>query len=317
MINQFGKIISSTPEYARMFDTASRVATTNVPVLITGETGTGKEVFARALHEHSHLPRKKFITVNCAAIPENLIESELFGHRKGSFTGATSDKEGKFAAADGGTLFLDEIGDMPLLLQAKMLRASENGEIERLGDARAHKVDVRIVAATNKDLEAMVASKEFREDLLYRLNVVHFHMLPLRDRLEDLHLIINQLILECNEEMDKEVKEVSVAALGILQTHSWPGNIRELRNVIRRAMALVITDHIWVEDLPVRLQTAEVDRDVVSPDSLVSLKEHERHYIHKVLKHTGWNKSRSAEILDISRTTLYEKMKKYGLTAPE
>lgn len=316
MIYQFGKIISSMSAYREMFETASKIAPTNVPVLITGETGTGKEIFALGIHEHSNRAGYKFVPLNCAAIPENLIESELFGYRKGAFTGAGRDKLGKFEAADKGTLFLDEIGDMPLLLQAKMLRALENGEIERLGDVRSRKIDVRIIAATNKDLDSMVAAGAFREDLFYRLNVGHFSLLPLRERIEDIHLIIDQFIREFNKEMGKDIKEVSVAALGILQKHSWPGNIRELRNVIQRAIALVITDHIWVEDLPVKLQTREMEQKPEREDNFLTLKDYEKDYIHRILSVTGWNKSRTSRILSISRTTLYEKMKSYDLQEP-
>ncbi len=314
MIGRFGTLVSCEPRMLEIFAMMEKVAPTDASVLVLGESGTGKELMAKAVHAASRRRDGPIVIVNCAAIPENLIESELFGHVKGAFTGAGASRMGKFEAASGGTIFLDEIGDMSLATQAKILRVLEDRHIEAVGENRRREVDVRVIAATNKDLFGEVSANRFRQDLYYRLNDFGVTLPPLRERHMDLHLIIDQMMEEYNKEFGKSVSGLSVSALGVLQNYHWPGNIRELRNVIRRAIILCEGDQIWIEHLPVLLQSK--DPSALLPDegeALVPLRDVERRYIERVLRHTGGNKSQAARILQIDRSTLYEKIRLFRL----
>ena len=243
-------IVGSSPEMQEVFKTIGQVTASDVTVTITGESGTGKELVARGIFKHSHRASRPFIAVNCAAIPENLIESELFGHERGSFTGATSQRIGKFELCDGGTIFLDEIGDMALATQTKILRVLQSGEIQRVGGTETIKVDVRVIAATNKDLEEIVKARTFREDLYYRLNVVRIRMPPLRERLADIPQIVDFMLQTLERQKKTRVKKVSAEALAVLLRHNWPGNVRELENVVYRSAVIAQGDTILWKDLP-------------------------------------------------------------------
>ena len=247
-------IVGSSPVMQDVFKVIGQVTASDVTVMITGESGTGKELVARSIWKHSHRAAKPFIAVNCAAIPDNLIESELFGHEKGSFTGATGQRLGKFELCDGGTIFLDEIGDMALATQTKILRVLQAGEIQRVGGTETIKVDVRILAATNKDLEEMVKAKTFREDLYYRLNVVRIRMPPLRERIEDVPQIVDFCLQNLVKQKKARVAKVSAEAMALLTRHTWPGNVRELENVIYRSAVIAQGDAILVKDLPVEIR---------------------------------------------------------------
>ena len=343
-IIKYSKLVSAEPEMKKIFQLIDCVAPTDATVLILGESGTGKELIAQAICERSKRAAKPFIAVNCSAVPDELIESHLFGHSKGSFTGATADMEGKFKQADGGTLFLDEIGDMSLKMQAKILRALETREIQPIGSSKNIKIDVRVIAATNKNLEEAVPAKEFRSDLYFRINEVMIKLPPLRERKNDLHLILMEMIEEYNKEFNKKIASVTIAALGLLQNHTWPGNIRELRNVVKRTMLLMNpeTEKIFVEHLPFQvteeaLQSAEANKNLnmanslinflisqssdglakLDPEKLLPLDYLEGKYIEFVLKATKNNKSKTARILKIDRTTLYEKISKYNIDTNE
>jgi two-component system nitrogen regulation response regulator GlnG len=250
-------IVGSSPVMQDVFKIIGQVTASDVTVMITGESGTGKELVARSIWKHSHRSGKNFIAVNCAAIPDNLIESELFGHEKGSFTGATGQRLGKFELCDGGTIFLDEIGDMALATQTKILRVLQQGEIQRVGGTETIKVDVRILAATNKDLEAMVKAKTFREDLYYRLNVVRIKMPPLRERAEDIPQIVDFSLQTLVKQKKTRVSKVSPEAMAVLVRHRWPGNVRELENVIYRSAVIAQGDAILVKDLPAEIRGEE------------------------------------------------------------
>ncbi|WP_404421702.1 sigma-54-dependent transcriptional regulator [Nibricoccus sp. IMCC34717] len=265
-------IVGSSPVMQEVFKVIGQVTASDVTVMITGESGTGKELVARSIWKHSHRSGKPFIAVNCAAIPDNLIESELFGHEKGSFTGATGQRLGKFELCDGGTIFLDEIGDMALATQTKILRVLQQGEIQRVGGVDTIKVDVRILAATNKDLEAMVKAKSFREDLYYRLNVVRIRMPALRDRAEDIPQIVDFCVQNLNKQKKTRVAKVSPEAMAVLARHDWPGNVRELENVIYRSAVIAQGDTILLKDLPVEIRDAVGPAPApASPSSLSSL----------------------------------------------
>jgi len=250
-------IVGSSPVMQDVFKIIGQVTASDVTVMITGESGTGKELVARSIWKHSHRSGKNFIAVNCAAIPDNLIESELFGHEKGSFTGATGQRLGKFELCDGGTIFLDEIGDMALATQTKILRVLQQGEIQRVGGTETIRVDVRIIAATNKDLEAMVKAKTFREDLYYRLNVVRIKMPPLRERAEDIPQIVDFCLQTLVKQKKTRVSKVSPEAMAVLARHRWPGNVRELENVIYRSAVIAQGDAILVKDLPAEIRGEE------------------------------------------------------------
>jgi two-component system nitrogen regulation response regulator GlnG len=259
------ELIGRSPAMKKVVELIEMVAPTEATVLITGESGTGKELVARGIYKHSHRAARPFIAVNCAAIPENLIESELFGHEKGSFTGATSQRIGKFELCDGGTIFLDEIGDMALAVQTKILRVLQEGEIQRVGGTETIKVDVRVLAATNKDLEEIVKARTFREDLYYRLNVVRIRMPPLRERLEDIPQVVDYMLQTLEKQRKTRVKKVSVEALAVLLRQRWPGNVRELENVIYRSAVIAQGDTILLKDLPPEI------RETAAPVAISSL----------------------------------------------
>lgn len=281
-----------------------RAAKSALPVLVTGESGTGKELVVRGLHHASG--RTAFVAVNCAALPENLLESELFGHVKGAFSGADRDKTGLFEAAHGGTLFLDEIAELPSPLQPKLLRALEAGEVRRVGATVPRSIDVRVIAATNRDIEQRIAEGSFREDLFWRLNVLHIHVPPLRERTADIPLLAAHFAAG---------RTITPEAMDLLSAHAWPGNVRELRNAIERAAALSTTGEIHPEDLPPRVQEAARAAALVSDASRrqMPLRDLERAYILEVLRSTGGNKTRAADILGLDRKTLYRKLEEYRL----
>jgi DNA-binding NtrC family response regulator len=293
------------------------VAPTRMNVLVQGESGTGKELVARAIHAQSPRRLKPFLPLNCAAIPETLLESELFGHEKGAFTGAVAARQGKMEAAEGGTLFLDEVGDMALSLQAKLLRAIEQKEISRVGGSPVIKVDVRILAATNSDLKGRVAGKEFREDLFYRLNVFNIVVPPLRERREDIPKLVDQLLEEIARENKAARKAVSAEALKAMLAYRWPGNVRELRNGMEVAALVGKGEAIEPEDLP-----PEITGGAIPPSSAVpiplpatrTLEEIERDAIRAALMETGGNKTKAAKILGIGLRTLHRKVKEYGVS---
>lgn len=319
---QFDDFIGSSPQMRKVFDTIQQIADTNVDVLILGETGTGKELVARSIHQHSRRHKQPFVAVDCGAIPENLLESEFFGHEKGAFTGADSRRIGLLEYADGGTFFLDEIGELPLLLQAKLLRTLQERKLRRVGGREEIKVDVRIVAATARDLEAMIREKRFREDLYYRINVVRIDLPPLRHRGDDLGLIAEHFSQRFSREMGKPVVGISPEAYHVLSHYRWPGNIRELQNVIRRGIALTQGSLITLDDLPDTLVASAGDSLPGSPQAAANgffaqrqacLERFEREYLTSLLqKHQGNVKAAAVEA-DIPRGTLYRLMKNHGL----
>ena len=293
-------------------------APTNGRVLIYGESGTGKELVAHALHAASLRAKGPFVEVNCAAIPEELIESELFGHIKGSFTGATEDKIGKFQKADGGTLFLDEIGDMSLRTQSKVLRVLEEQRFERVGSNIASNVDVRVIAATNKNLEQEIARGAFRQDLFYRLNVIPFYVPPLRDRREDIPTLANYFLREFSSEYAKKTRELSESAMEILLRYPWPGNVRELRNLVERLVIICPQARIEPHHLPPELFRGVAE----SPHHLYSTlhearSAYEREFILRKLQENRWNMTQTATALGLERSHLYRKMKSLGIAAPD
>src|SRR5580692_10355823 len=325
---RFG-IIGSSQGTAELYAILERVADTPTTVLITGESGTGKELVARALHEHSSRKDKPFIKVNCAAIPKELIESELFGYERGAFTGAVSSKPGRFELANGGTLFLDEIGEIPVEMQVKLLRALQESEFERVGGIKTMRVDVRLVAATNRDLKKLIAGGTFREDLFYRLNVVPMRLPALRERATDIPLLVEHFLGRFNERLKKHVVGVEPDALDILASYAWPGNIRELENVVERAVLFCDTQNVRVQDLPpeVRGTLAPTQAPITEADlqaafaSEGGLKEHvkvamnrlERELVGRALVQTSGNVTHAARLLKISRKGLQLKMKELGL----
>jgi len=316
----FIDIIYRSPKMERLIALARRVAASDAVVLITGESGTGKEMFARAVHLESPRRKKPLVAVNCAAVPETLLESELFGHEKGSFTGAYATHKGRFEQADGGTLFLDEIGDMSLAAQAKILRTLEEKKVERVGGRCSIPIDIRIICATNQPLWENVQKGTFRSDLFYRLNEVHLALPPLRERREDIPLLVEHFTEKYNQEYGKNVVGVSDAVQGFLSRHSWPGNVRELHHVIKAAMLMVERDMIWMENIPLdinrELSDKAVTEEVVTSDSpveLLSLEEVEKRHILRILQYANWKKIKAAGILKISRPTLDRKIEKYSL----
>jgi two-component system nitrogen regulation response regulator NtrX len=287
-------------------------------VLIYGESGTGKELAARAIHAQSLRKDAMYVDVNCAAIPEDLIESELFGHRRGAFPGATADKEGKFQKADGGTLFLDEVGDMSLRTQAKVLRALEEQRFEPVGGPGSVQVDVRVVAATNKNLEEEIERGNFREDLFYRLNVIPFFVPPLRDRREDIPLLADHFLREFTTAYGRKPKELTPEAYTILSEYHWPGNVRELKNLIERIVILNPQVRVDARHIPLHAARRQQDRPLDRFGSLQEVREAaEREYILKKLEETNGNVTRTAELLGLERSNLYRKMKTLGIGPKE
>ncbi len=316
----FHQILGKSKAIQAVFDLIRRVADSPTNVLITGESGTGKELVAKAIHYNSSRKEAPFVPVNCAAIPEQLLESELFGHMRGAFTDATADKRGLFEEAQKGTLFLDEISELPLMLQAKILRAIQEREIRRVGATKPVSVDVRIIAATNLNLSEEVTHKRFREDLYYRLNVIELKLPPLRERLEDIPLLVAAFLKKCGEAGRKEVAGVSESALAMLMDYAWPGNVRELENVIERAVTLTRGENISPDDLPQAVQGARGDRRVLDEAAEKNWPLHaiEKEYIKKILDKTGGNKYQAAHALGIDRKTLYRKLAKIdGKPHPE
>jgi two-component system response regulator HydG len=312
----FEGILGHSPQMQRVFDVLSQVAPTNATVLVLGESGTGKELVARALHANSPRSERKFVAVNCAALSEGLIESELFGHVKGAFTGAVADKKGRVEYADGGTLFLDEVGDMPLATQAKLLRVLESREVVPVGGNRLVKVDIRLVAATNRDLREMVSEGKFREDLLFRLQVVTVNLPPLRDRVGDVPLLVDHFIGELSEEHGREVTGLSPEARAMLVRYQWPGNVRELRNVVENMVLMAGSPLMGVDDVPEAVKEATgLSGSRAGSYDLAgrSLEELERDLIAANLELVGGNRQKAAKVLGIGERTLYRKISKYGL----
>jgi len=314
----FENIVSKNEKMQKMFDVIKKVSQYKSTVLITGESGTGKELVARALHYNSDRSQSPFIAVNCGAIPENLLESELFGHAKGAFTDAIRTKKGLFEEADGGTLFLDEIGELPGQLQVKLLRVLQEGEIRRIGESKPIQIDVRIVAATVKDLSKEVNEGHFREDLFYRLNVLPIHIPPLRERKEDIPLLIQHFIGKYNQTMNKNVADVDHNALDTLMNYKWYGNVRELENTIERAIVLSEKNNIELENLPIEIQNfkEEFQLEVLSEEEYSikkASKSLEVNLIKKALRRTKGNHTHAARLLEISHRALLYKIKEYGI----
>jgi PAS domain S-box-containing protein len=311
--HNFDEIVCYGPAMKTVLQKVEQVADTDSTVLILGETGTGKELVARALHNVSSRRNRPLVKVNCAALPENLIESELFGHEKGAFTGAIQRKIGRFELADGGTIFLDEIGDLPLILQSKLLRVLQEGQFERLGDSRTITVDTRVIAATNRELEKAVEAKDFRIDLYYRLNVFPVLIPPLRDRREDIPLLVKYFVMKSVEKTGKKITSIPQDTIDKLQAYSWPGNVRELENFIERAVILSNGGVLQLDDMP------HCPVIHASPPPSLSLNECERQHILSVLQSTNWRVSGekgAAKILNVKPTTLEAKMKRLGITRP-
>ena len=309
-------IIGRSPALQEIMAVIRKVAPTNSTVLITGESGVGKEVVARAIHHYSHLHDKLFLPVNCGAIPENLLESQLFGHAKGSFTGAVAAQEGLFQRARGGTIFLDEIGDLPADLQVKLLRAIEEKEILPLGTATPIKVDIRIIAATNRDLRKAVEEAKFREDLYYRLNVVNIEIPPLRDRREDIPQLVDYLVRRHNADLKKNYKGVDNATMKVLMSLPWKGNIRELDNVIEHAMILGNGEWVTPADLPRSVSRDGADLTVVGDNLRDAIRAYEKGHIENVLKRVANDKRKAAELLGLSLSSLYRKIEELSVAVP-
>ncbi len=331
------EIIGQSPSLRKVLEAVERAAPTSATVMLLGESGVGKELVARTVHRNSPRAAQRFIQVNCAAIPEELIESELFGHEKGSFTGATEKQLGKFEQADRGTIFLDEVGDMSPKTQAKVLRVLQEQEVERIGSARTIKVDVRVIAATNKDLEAAIANGEFREDLYFRLNVIPIVVPPLRERRDDIPLLIQHFVKRLSDEHNFKVRRFDPRAIEALQRYRWRGNIRELRNTVERLMIMADGDVVRLEDLSPELRgeigarsTASAPESAAQPHPSTSatvaprapvastLREFkevaERAFLVERLREHAWNISKTAEVLDTPRSNLYKKLEQYGIS---
>jgi len=315
--NRFDRMVGQSKAMQAVFELAKKVARHNTTVLITGESGTGKELIARGIHFYSERADGHLIPVNCGGIPENLLESEMFGYKKGAFTGADRDKAGLFEAAEGGTLFLDEIGELPLSLQVKLLRVLQESEVRPVGDPKTHKVDVRVITATAKNLEAEMRRGTFREDLFYRLNVMQIHLPPLRERTEDIPPLCQLFIERFNGELKKNIASISPGAMSHLMKHPWPGNVRELENVIQRAVVLADQDALLPEHLPGSVVTGLENGHLDTLFEGFSLKEAQRSLekklIVKALTETGGNRTRAARLLEISHPSLLSKIKTYGI----
>lgn len=315
-------MIGASPKMLEIFKTVARAAMSNSSVLITGESGTGKELIARAIYENSQRRTKKFTAVNCGAFTDSLLESELFGHTKGSFTGANENRKGLFDEADGGTLFLDEIGDISPQMQVKLLRALQEGEIRPVGSNESHKVDVRVIAATHRDLQNMVSTEKFREDLYYRLKVISLEIPPLRERIEDLPELTSYFLAKYSNKNGKRISHLTDSAVDRLKNYTWPGNVRELENTIERIVALTNSTQIDLDDLPQEiknpvLKSAKPTNAREFTEDKASLENLEKRHILEVLAQVRYNKSKAAEVLGIDRATLYRKAQKYGIELTE
>jgi len=320
---QFENIVGSSPALHSVLDVVAKVAETDSTVLITGESGTGKELIARAIHYNSPRATRMLVTVNCGAIPEELLESELFGHVKGAFTNAIRHREGRFTVADGGTIFLDEIGDMSPNLQVKLLRVLQDRTFEPVGSSKTVSVDVRVLAATNQDLEQAIRERRFREDLYYRLNVIPIEVPPLRNRRDDIPLLIHHFLEVANADKQRQVSGFSAEAMELLCSHNWPGNVRELENLVERLVVLCVEGEVQIHDLPPQITkpTAPTVPVPQLPPGGLSFREvvddFESNLILQALEQTHWNKNQAARLLGLNRTTLLEKIKKKGLEEKE
>ena len=318
--HKFDSIIGRSQPLRAVLELVEKVADTDSTVLITGESGTGKELVARALHYNSRRAERMLVAVNCGAIPEELLESELFGHVRGAFTNAIRDREGRFTAAHGGTIFLDEIGDMSPNLQVKLLRVLQSRSFEPVGSSETVEIDVRVIAATNQNLEQQIADGKFREDLYYRLNVLPIEVPALRDRREDIPLLVQHFFEIANQEKGTQIESISEDAMGCMTNYEWPGNVRELRNIVERVAILAVADAVEVDDLPAKIQGSAPSAETQAPrvpETGISfngvVEEIERDMIRQALEHTGWNKNKAAQLLGLNRTTLLEKIRKRGV----
>lgn len=316
--HKFEDFVAKSPSMQVIFRTIAKIADYKTTVLVNGESGVGKELVARAVHRQSNRRAGPFVVVNCGAIPENLLESELFGHKRGAFTDAVADRRGLFEEADKGTLFLDEIGELPLALQVKLLRVLEDEKIRRVGETRDVQVDVRIIAATHRDLQLEAKAGRFREDLFYRLNVLPILVPPLRDRREDIPLLINHFVARNNKRLGTNVQGLDTETRRLLYEYSWPGNVRELENTIERAMVLAEADRIFAHDLPERIREARDPVQVQLQSGELSVKKTmrvvEEILIRRALQKTRGNRTRAAEVLEISHRALLYKIKDYQIT---
>lgn len=312
----FDSIIGKSSVITTVVDSARKVATTDATVLLTGETGTGKEVFAQAIHHASNRNKNNFIAINCSAFGKDLLENELFGHKAGAFTGALKDSKGIFEEANQGTVFLDEIGEMPLDLQAKLLRVLESGEFLKVGDSKSIKTDVRIIAATNRDLETEIEKGNFREDLYYRINIFQIKLPSLRERVADIELLVNFFLKSFSLKTGKNIISVSPDYLKALKNHPWKGNIRELRNVIERSVILTDSSELGIESLPLDISVFNNEKDSAQTKimSAFSMASAEKMQIQKVLNHTKGNKAEAARLLEIGIATLYRKVEEYKIS---
>ncbi|HXG02576.1 MAG TPA: sigma-54 dependent transcriptional regulator [Candidatus Binatia bacterium] len=315
----FEGLVGRNPQMVRIYQLVSQIAETPSTVLITGESGTGKELIARAVHRRSARRERPFVAINVAAIPDTLIESELFGHEKGAFTGAHARKPGKFELAHGGTVFLDEIGSLRLDLQTRLLRVLQEREVERVGGMRPVPVDVRVVAATNVNLRQAVRQRTFREDLFYRLNVVHIEVPPLRDRRDDIPLLVDHFVRRLARECRRDVRAVSAGALETLVRYDWPGNVRELENVIHRAVVLARGPVLQLQDIPLDVALPETGARLAEDTGLPlreACEQFERQYVLRVLERVRWNVSRAARLLGVHRNTVLAKLAAWGIQRP-
>jgi len=313
--SDFKTIVGKSEEMEKVFNLVDKVAESDSTIMIFGESGTGKELIARAIHQRSNRAGGPFVSINCGALPESLLESELFGHVKGSFTGAIKDKEGLFKVAQGGTFFLDEVGETSPTIQVKLLRVLQEREIIPVGGTNPIRVEVRLIAATNADLERSVKQEKFRADLFYRLNVIPIHLPPLRKRRDDIPLLVNHFLAKYNENIDvKHQKAITKAAMDVLVNYNWPGNVRELENVIERAVILSDGNEIESDALPDKIREKEPSsQQLIMEKVQVTLEELEREYLLKVLDDTNWQKKKASSILGINASTLYRKIQRYGL----
>jgi two-component system response regulator HydG len=312
----FENIIGHALPMLRVLDTVRRIAPSDIPVLILGESGTGKEMVAGAIHANSRRSQQRFVPINCAGLSETLLEDELFGHIKGAYTGATSDRAGRFEHANGGTMFLDEVGDMPLPMQAKLLRVLENGEVIRVGSNEPIRVNVRVISATNSDLAERVKEKRFREDLYFRIKGATLEIPPLRQRREDIPLLVDHFIRQANQTLGTKVKGITAEARRLLMAYPWPGNVRQLRNVVENMVVLAAGDKITVEDMPAEILRRPGEQAGARLGQLagLSLQEAEKELIRNTLKMVDGNREQAANILGIGERTLYRKIREYGLS---
>ena len=309
----FDSVLGDSKALKDAVSLARKVSGTDVPVLLTGETGTGKEVFAQAIHYNSKRAKQNFVAVNCSSFSKELLESEMFGHKAGSFTGALKDKKGLFEEADNGTIFLDEIGEMAFELQAKLLRILETGEYIKIGDTKPTRVNVRVVAATNRNLPEEITAGRFREDLFYRLSVFQIHLPPLRERAGDVRILAKAFVKDFSVRLARPVTEITPAFLEALEQQPWKGNIRELRNVIERSLIVCESERLDVADLPLDIQNTHYEQSDETTPSSFELSAMERRHIARVLEYTKGNKTEAARLLKIGLTTLYRKIEEYGI----